>query len=292
MTTLKRIAKSLVFIFVGILLTHGFNILYRNYEIVLPVSKTWFVGQSGLPGMVFLTIVLLSLAVLVGFFTNFYLYKWRRILRSQPDLLMPEEYIEKMQDFEVTMKFLAGRLEKDVPGIHQDIKESTEAIHQSFLAQNRMLDEKDKEIRRFKEGGDLKIVAKFLDKFVGLYCDLEEFLGGEENSNEDVLEELIATREQIWEALQDCDVQRYRPEIGGHYLETDGVSDRPEKVAAQSSEEHNLITDVLTEGYRVLLPAGKYNYIRKSDVAVKWYQEPAMDLDKKDPPPESGDYDE
>ena len=91
--------SSLALITLGFLLAIGFHKFFLEEEIIFHYSPTWIEGQPGVPG-IYALLIILSLAILYGLYSNHYLYKWRQKLSSEPHLLMPEEYIEKMERFE------------------------------------------------------------------------------------------------------------------------------------------------------------------------------------------------
>ena len=273
---LKRILMALALIAFGVLLSIGVFRQRVKEQQFFQFSPTWTEGEPGLPGIYFL-LIMLTLVVGYGLYTNNYLYRWRRKLSSQPHLLMPEEYIEKMERFEATVETLAEHLEKDVPKIHRDINQKTNDILSSFLTLNQSLEEKEKEIRRLKKGGDLKVIDKFISRFANINDDLETFLNrfsleDDTDSNESLLRELQDTQEMLWDAMEECDVERYSPELGLNFRHTEGLSSKTKTIPANTPEEDYQISAIEKEGYRIALPDNKYHYVKEAEVTIKRYQ--------------------
>ncbi len=217
-----------------------------------------------------IVLLLVCLVALISVAVNFYFYRWRRILSSQPHLLMPEEYVGSMQ----ALRERVSHLSQQIPPIQHEIQQTHTELLEAFLTLQKSLEEKDQEIQRLKRGYDLKIFRKFLRKFVTLNADLRSFLSDDTLTNQQSLEELRNTHEMLWDALEECGVESFSPKLGESYLKAEGVSDPPKKeIDAESPEGHNQISKVLQEGYRVSVADGKYIYIKKAEVEVTIHKE-------------------
>ena len=273
----KRILSSLALVTLGFFLAIGVHRIFLKEEILFTISPTWIEGQPGVPG-IYALLIILSLAVLYGLYSNQYLYKWRQKLSSEPHLLMPEEYIETMEKVETIMNVLSGQLKRDLPKIHEDMHHKTKEIHTSFLKLHDDLDERDKEIRQLKRGGDLRVFEQFLRRFVKIDEDLEDFLNrfvskDDSDNHKELLDELQYTKEELWNALEECEVEKHSPELGGNYRHTEGLSGKTKQIPTRIPEEDYQISSVQKPGYRVPLPDNKYQYIKEAEVTIKRYQE-------------------
>ncbi len=193
-------------------------------------------------------LALLSVTTLVAVGTSFYLYRWRRILSGSHHLLMPEEH---------------GRYLRGVGADVNDLSRQTAELQASFLTLQRSLDDKDREIRRLKEGYDLNVFRSFVRRFVRVATAVEGFLSVDEPAREG----LEHTKRLLQDALEECGVEPFAPELGVSYLDAEGVADNPKTVPADSSEENNRISRVLQEGYRLVTPQG-YEVIKPAKVEI------------------------
>ncbi len=181
---------------------------------------------------------------LVASVISFYLYRWRRILLATPHALVPEEWAQSLD--EVTKKIdknshlvgeATGKLLKDVEGMVE-----------VFMTFNQVLDEKDAEIKRLKKGYDQQVFAKFLSRFVRLKGQLEKAIERTEGSTG----ELENIQLLLEDAIEECGVIPFNPDIGADYRDTGKeIEDDPEVVETDDPEQEYKIARVLREGYRL-----------------------------------------
>ncbi len=109
------------------------------------------------------------------------------------------------------------------------------------------LDERDKEIRRFKRGYDVEVYRKFLTKFARLdqafaYFEAQEHV---------TADNLASLRRLLANALEDCGVEPFAPKVGTDYRTAVGVSDHPKVIDTKNPGDDFVIAEVLEMGYQV-----------------------------------------
>ena len=109
------------------------------------------------------------------------------------------------------------------------------------------LDERDAEIRRLKAGYDAHIFQKFIGRFIRVDHAIEDFIAMD-RFDKDGFEQIRAVLD---DALDECGVERFGPEVGADYRQADGVADNPKVVAPESREDEFKIVEVLEPGYRM-----------------------------------------
>lgn len=191
-----------------------------------------------------------SLAVLVLVVLTFYLYRWRKILLSKPESLVPEKWAEVLLHLKNVVETTNHQSIKNIKDINSlQIKnfEKTEQTLEAFMSLHKVMDEKDKEIRRLKKGYDKQIYSKFLKRFIRADVAAKEMM---QESPENT--ELQVVTRLVEDALLECDVEFYEPQIGKDYRNTVGVADSPFIIETQDTELDFQIAEVIEPGYHIL----------------------------------------
>ena len=144
---------------------------------------------------------------------------------------------------------------------------------QTFMSLQKALNEKDEEIKRLKEGYDDVIVRKFLFRFTKVDKVLKEYM----NEGQIDLKGLEDIHIQMEDALAECDVEPFSPELGGNYNTMDGIGDHPQKIETTNKEQDSTIAEVLHVGYRRRLPdeaEEEFEIITPAKVSIYVYIKP------------------
>jgi molecular chaperone GrpE (heat shock protein) len=236
------------------------------------------VVQSASSGTALLIILgVMSVATVLAIATSFYLYgrhrRWRRILTEEgAHVLMPEEHGQYLMDLDAKVQMLSDYIVGEMmPALYRpldDAQSKTADLQASFLTLQDSLDEKDREIRRLKSGYDLHVFRKFVSRFLRVGSALDDFLVAEEP----VRKNLAETKVLLDDALEECGIEPFSPEVGADYLEADGVADDPYTVEVPTRDEANKIKRVLEHGYRMNTPQG-YEVIKEAKVEITQFLE-------------------
>ena len=137
---------------------------------------------------------------------------------------------------------------------------------ENFLTLQKALDTRDDEISRLKNGYDAKIFKKILMRFIRIDRSLQE-LSQEcqtktETENYDYLSRIMQ------DALEECGVERFVPEIGSDYRDASAqISDNPVVLNTDDELQYFKIAGVNTSAY-VLEGEGKMQVITPSKVSI------------------------
>lgn len=212
-------------------------------------------------------IIILSFSTLLSIAISFWLYRWRRILLGNLKALAPEEFAEHV-------KYLDGKLGNHeanvIAKVHKitenvsDLGDITRNMVQTFMGLQKSLDAKDKEIARYKNGYDSTIFKKFVNRFLKIDQAIEEYL---HEDNEHVSSQLKEVRELLQDALDDCGVEAFSPELSCSYKSAEGVADRPKIVETDVAEDDGFISEIIKQGYR-LRSGDCYEILVPAKVAV------------------------
>ena len=155
-------------------------------------------------------------------------------------------------------------LRTDLSALKKDIND----MSQTFMTLKTSLDQKDEEISRYKNGYDATIFKNFLLRFTRVDKVIKEYIG----DNKIDLNGLQDIQIQMDDALAECDVEIYIPEIGLDYKTTAGVEDNPEIRETLEKSKDATIAEILMPGYRRKLPNDGYQIIVEAKVAIHVYK--------------------
>jgi hypothetical protein len=149
-----------------------------------------------------------------------------------------------------------------------DLKKDINDMSQTFMTLKTSLDQKDEEISRYKNGYDATIFKNFLLRFTRVDKVIKEYIG----DNKIDLNGLQDIQIQMDDALAECDVEIYIPEIGLNYKTTVGLEDNPEIRETIEKSKDATIAEILMPGYRRKLPNDGYQIIIEAKVAILVYK--------------------
>ena len=132
-----------------------------------------------------------------------------------------------------------------------DHSEITKDFSSALKTLRSALDERDQEIRRLKQGHDNAVFRKFVTRFIRVEQAVQYFIETPEGSTTP----LESIRSLLDDALQECDVQPFHPEIRSDYRSAFGVAEHPKIVDTAVKEDDCRIIEILEPGY--LMQGGK-----------------------------------
>ena len=203
-------------------------------------SKSWM----------FFTLVIMAIAMLISISVSFYLYHWRKILLSEPHLIVPEQQGEWLRNLGKHIENLTHFVSSNIDLSKQRGKQTHQAVSnlsETFMTLQQALDEREKEIQRLKRGYDNEIFRKFVERFIRVDQAVEDFqrMGSADETGLDQIRRLLE------DAFAECNVERFQPELGANYLEEFGVADNPKTVISDNPEDDFKIAEVLEVGYLI-----------------------------------------
>lgn len=208
----------------------------------IPIEQTMLYGLSIYA--VFSSVAVIALAAL-----TFYLYWWRKVLLSHPETLVPEKWAEVLMRMAKAVEAVnqdSVKTAKDTNSIQIKVYEKSEQTLEAFMSLHKVMDEKDREINRLKKGYDTQIYAKFLKRFIRADVAAREMM---EECPDNA--ELHMVRRLVEDALLECDVEVYEPQVGKDYRHAVGVADSPSIEETQDTEKDFQIAEVIEPGYHI-----------------------------------------
>ena len=214
----------------------------------------------------YIAIFVLALTTFCSVSISFYLYKWRRILLANPNLLVPEEWGKYLESVGKNINSLTKALSDNIELISSKTSDNSDKIVNmvdTYMSLQKALDEKDAEILRLKKGYDAVIFRKFLFRFIRIDQSLEDYI----QSGETSLEQLKQLRRLFEDAFDECGVEPFSPNIGEDYRRTQGIADNPKSMKTEKPEDEFMIAEVLEAGYR-MGNNGEYEIIVPAKVKI------------------------
>jgi len=219
------------------------------------------------PGsLVYIALIIMSIATLISIIISFYLYKWRRILLAKPTLLVPEEWGKYLDTVGKNMERLGDSFTSNINHLASKTSESSEKIGnmtETYMSLQNTLDEKDSEIRRLKKGYDAEVFRKFVSRFIRIDQAIDYYIHLEEGDSN-----FLGQLKRLFEdALDECGVESFAPQIGEDYRRAFGVADNPKKIKTEDPDEEFMVAEIIESGYR-LRNGNDYEIVRPCKVSI------------------------
>ncbi|MGI9296732.1 MAG: hypothetical protein ACR2QC_02395 [Gammaproteobacteria bacterium] len=144
-------------------------------------------------------------------------------------------------------------------------------LFDSYMTLQGNLDAKDAEIKRLKKGYDAEIFRRFLRRFIRVDEAARELMEDGAMS-ESARKGFRQIRELFGDALDECGVEKFSPEIGKDHRTEFGVADRPEKEPTADARQDHKIAAVLAEGYVLKSLDGGRDPVVKAKVKIFKHQ--------------------
>ena len=131
------------------------------------------------------------------------------------------------------------------------------------------VEKNEEEIKRYKKGYDADIFHTFLFRFTKVDKVLKEYI----DDGKIDLEGLDDIQIQMEDALKECKVEVYSPEIGANYKTLDYIADNPKKIPTSDKNLHETIAEIYQVGYLRRLPDLSLKLISEARVVVYEYDD-------------------
>ena len=221
----------------------------------------------------YVVIIVLSLTTLLSVLVSFYLYKWRKVLLTNRNMAVPEEWVKHLINLSDGIEGLMATSANQAKSFANELMSQRSSITEmtkTYMELRAAIDKKDNEIERLKKGYDAQVFKSFILRFARVQGALEESIADDEIN----LESFKMLKVLFDDAFEECGVTKIVPEIGSNYTKSaDLVADNPKVTITDDPEKNFLIEEVLSPAYvltsseikQVLVPAKvKINkYIQK-----------------------------
>jgi hypothetical protein len=240
-------------------------------------SSAWPVTTDSL--LIFL-IGLSFVALVVSIWVNVFLLKWRRAAGEDALSIVPSELLKLVEKQTSASKELAIQQSKNFKHFHGEllahsgkvIQEAGEArsiseeVLSAFTGLQKALNQKDAEIERLRGGYDSEVFRRFLSRFLKLEKTVGEDIEDLKPDDTNTLETLTDIQTLLKDALAECGLEPFSPELGVNIRDTVGVEDSKQRPAEHAAQILS-IAEVIESGWRMKTPEG-FDYLKKARVVV------------------------
>jgi molecular chaperone GrpE (heat shock protein) len=138
-----------------------------------------------------------------------------------------------------------------------EVLRKVDGMIDTLLNFQRLLDEKDEELSRYKENYDARVLETALKKISRIYLYLEEILEDHKTHKEmPIYQELEGVLEIYRDALDEFGVKEFVPVVGDDFRLVEGLDMSPRKVAAEDPSMNFKIKEIIQKGFKMQVPDG------------------------------------
>jgi len=217
---------------------------------------------------VFVIFVLMLVSVLATA-SAFWMYYAKSVMLKDGPALVPEKWgmmIDKLTFATINMQeSSSSALNKVIDQLNYQ-SDQADSLMNSFLTLQSALDTRDEEISRLKKGYDAVIFKRFLNRFIRVDRALLEIV--DETPNGDNAKDMRYLNRLMEDALDECGVERFLPEIGSDFRQaTEGVGDEPTVLNTDQINLDFTVASVDSAGY-VIRGEGDLQVIVPAKVSI------------------------
>lgn len=191
---------------------------------------------------------------------------WRKALHGGQTSIVPDQLLTDFRSVD-------GAIHKQVKGLvkfkkslteyitaiakyQKQSSNTTDEIKEALTVFQSSLTRKDAEIERLKKGADAEVFRRFLNRFVRLHHAIQEEIDDmDKESNE--YQMLIGIQQLLEDALYECGVEQFEPNVGEHLTQAFGVADQ-KKIIGTNDQSLNLhIAEINKPGFILRTPEGQ-----------------------------------
>ena len=219
-------------------------------------------------------LIILSLLTLISISLSFWLYYWRKLSIAGKEIMVPEKFEKSIKSLNKSSKESSSIIQnaldnqtaalKSSRTISDNTNDEIARISEIITHLHSALEKKDEEMERFKKGYDADIYKQFLLRFTKVDRVLKEYI----DDGEIDLDGLGDIQEEMEEALLECRVESFSPEVGVDYKAQDNIADNPKKIPTTDKNQHETVAEVLQMGYVRKCEDSSIEVISKAKVKV------------------------
>ena len=219
-------------------------------------------------------LIILSLLTLISISISFWLYYWRKLSIAGKEIMVPETFEKNIKNLNKVANNnslnIQNALDNQTAALKSSSKRSDDSndeiarISEIITHLQSALEKKDEEMERFKKGYDADIYKQFLLRFTKVDRVLKEYI----DDGEIDLDGLGDIQEEMEEALLECRVESFSPEVGVDYKAQDNIADNPKKIPTTDKNQHETVAEVLQMGYVRKCEDSSIEVISKAKVKV------------------------
>jgi molecular chaperone GrpE (heat shock protein) len=224
-------------------------------------------------------LIILSLLTLISISISFWLYYWRKLSIDGKEIMVPETFEKNIKSLNKSAiegsSIIQNALDTQTAALNSSRKTSDEnneeisRISKIITHLQDSLEKKEEEMERFKKGYDADIYHKFLLRFTRVDMVLKEYI----DSGMIDLDGLEDIHTQMEDALRECRVESFSPEIGADYKTQNNIADNPKRIPTTDKDQHEKVEKVVQVGYFRICEDESIEIISDAKVVIYDYAE-------------------
>ena len=168
-----------------------------------------------------------------------------------------------------------SNISDEIDDLNEETGNNLEILNKNVLGINdlletykKVIDEKTKELNKYKEGGELLKQKGLFISLIDILDFINKFSSSLNNLDEKTKNYLTAIYDKLDIVLTNSGVEKFSPEINKNILEINGCSPSIETKKTKDKNKVNLISRVIKPGYRLQTKENEFIVLKNSEVKV------------------------
>ena len=168
-----------------------------------------------------------------------------------------------------------SNISDEIDDLSEETGSNLEILNKNVLGINdlletykKVIDEKTKELNKYKEGGELLKQKGLFISLIDILDFINKFSSSSNNLDEKTKNYITAIHDKLDIVLTNSGVEKFNPEINKNLLEINGCS--PSIVTKKTKDKNkvNLISSVIKPGYRLQTKKNEFIVLKNSEVQI------------------------
>jgi len=168
-----------------------------------------------------------------------------------------------------------SNISNEIDDLNEETGSNLEILNKNVLGINdlletykKVIDEKTKELNKYKEGGELLKQKRLFISLIDILDFINKFSSSSNNLDEKTKNYITAIHDKLDIVLTNSGVEKFSPEINKNILEINGCSPTIETKKTKDKNKVNLISSVIKPGYRLQAKENEFIVLKNSEVQV------------------------
>ena len=168
-----------------------------------------------------------------------------------------------------------SNISDEIDDLNEETGSNLEILNKNVLGINdlletykKVIDEKTKELNKYKEGGELLKQKGLFISLIDILDFINKFSSSSNNLDEKTKDYITAIHDKLDIVLTNSGVEKFSPEINKNLLEINGCSPSIETKKTKDKNKVNLISSVIKPGYRLQTKENEFIVLKNSEVKV------------------------
>ena len=168
-----------------------------------------------------------------------------------------------------------SNISDEIDDLSEETGSNLEILNKNVLGINdlletykKVIDEKTKELNKYKEGGELLKQKGLFISLIDILDFINKFSSSSNNLDEKTKNYITAIHDKLEIVLTNSGVEKFNPEINKNILEINGCSPTIETKKTKDKNKVNLISSIIKPGYRLQTKENEFIVLKNSEVKV------------------------